>query len=104
MGGYAVVQLMMSCPELFAAGIVCCGGGMYWNAGRLKSIPLKFFHGAQDTAVYPEESLHMCANICSCGGDASVKIYPNNAHNCWDDVYSDVTVYEWLFSKRKEEL
>ena len=104
MGGYAIVQLMMSCPELFAAGIVCCGGGMYWNAGRLKKIPLRFFHGAQDTAVYPEESLHLCAKICAHGGDASVKIYPNNAHNCWDDVYSDATVYEWLFRKRKEEL
>ena len=102
MGGYAIVQLMMSCPELFAAGIVCCGGGMYWNAGRLKNISLRFFHGAQDKAVYPEESLHLCAEICAQGGDAKVTIYPKNDHNCWDDTYSNPNVYEWLFSKKKE--
>ena len=102
MGGYAIVQLMMSCPELFAAGIVCCGGGMYWNAARLKEIPIWFFHGAQDRTVYPEESLHLCAKICAAGGNARVKIYPHNAHNCWDDTYSDKNVYEWLFSHMKE--
>ena len=101
MGGYAIAQRMMSSPELFAAGIVCCGGGMYWNAGRLKEIPLQFFHGAQDKTVLPEESIHMCAKICASGGDAKITIYPNNAHNCWDDVYSDASVYEWLFSKKK---
>jgi len=35
MGGYATWQLAMSRPELFAAIIPICGGGMYWNAGRL---------------------------------------------------------------------
>ena len=102
MGGYASVQLMMSSPELFAAGIVCCGGGMYWNAGRLKQIPLQFFHGAQDKTVLPEESIHMCAKICASGGDAKITIYPNNAHNCWDDTYSNPEIYKWLFSKTKE--
>ena len=93
---------MMSCPELFAAGIVCCGGGMCWNASRLKDIPLRFFHGAQDKTVFPEESLHLCAKICAAGGDAKITVYPNNAHNCWDDTYSNPDVYEWLFSKKKE--
>lgn len=104
MGGYAIVQLMMSRPELFAAGIVCCGGGMYWNAAMLKKIPIWFFHGARDMVVYPEESLHLCAAICSAGGNARVKIYPNNDHNCWDDTYSDPNVYEWLFSHKRESL
>ena len=27
MGGYGMFQLMSSAPELFAAGIICCGGG-----------------------------------------------------------------------------
>lgn len=102
MGGYAIVQLMMSRPKLFAAGVVCCGGGMYWNAARLKEIPLWFFHGAQDKVVYPEESLHLCAKICAAGGNAKVTIYPNNDHNCWDDTYSNEAVYEWLFSYKKE--
>ena len=31
-GGYASWQLAMTCPELFAALVPVCGGGMYWNA------------------------------------------------------------------------
>lgn len=101
MGGYAIVQLMMSRPELFAAGIVCCGAGMYGNAGRLKDIPIRFFHGAQDKTVLPEESLHLVAAISAKGGDAEVMIYPDAAHNCWDITYANENVYKWLFEKRK---
>lgn len=101
MGGYAAVQLMMSCPELFAAGVICCGGGMYWNAGRLKHIPIQFFHGAQDKTVLPEESLHLCAKICKAGGNAKVTVYPNNDHNCWDDTYTNPEVYRWMLAQKR---
>ena len=74
---------------------------MYWNAGRLKHIPIQFFHGAQDKTVLPEESLHLCAKICKAGGNAKVTIYPNNEHNCWDDTYTDPAVYEWLFAQKR---
>ena len=32
MGGYAVWQMLMSDPQLYAGAIPICGGGMYWNA------------------------------------------------------------------------
>ena len=51
MGGYGIYQVMMSLPELFNKGFVCCGGGMYWNAGRLKDIKFRIFHGEQDLSV-----------------------------------------------------
>ena len=56
MGGYATWQLAMSMPERFAAIVPICGGGMYWNAGRLADIPVWAFHGAKDSTVYLEES------------------------------------------------
>ena len=59
MGGYGIFQVMMSRPELFHKAIVCCGGGMYWNADRMKNIKLRIFHGATDDVVYPEESKRM---------------------------------------------
>ena len=40
MGGYTTWELAMSMPEYFAAIVPICGGGMYWNAGRLKNVPL----------------------------------------------------------------
>ena len=37
MGGYAAWQLAMSRPALFAALTPVCGGGMAWNAPRLRT-------------------------------------------------------------------
>lgn len=103
MGGYAAYQLMMSRPQLFAAGIICCGGGMYWNAGRLKDIPLRVFHGEQDEIVLPSESRNMVKYINENGGNAELTLYPQYEHNCWDEVYSTKENFEWLRKQRKEK-
>ena len=62
MGGYAVWQLAMSMPKCFAAIVPICGGGMYWNAGRLANLPIWAFHGGKDKYVLPEESQKMVLN------------------------------------------
>lgn len=103
MGGYAAYQLMMSRPKLFSAGLICCGGGMYWNAGRLIDIPLRIFHGAQNTTVLPCESEHMTERINQYGGSAKLTIYPDCTHNCWDKVYTNKENFDWLLSKSKEK-
>lgn len=104
MGGYTAYQLMMSRPNLFSAGIVCCGGGMYWNASRFKNIPLRIFHGAQDKVVLPCESENMTKHINECGGNARLTMYPECAHNCWDKVYTNKENFDWLLSQCKEKL
>ena len=43
MGGYTIWQLAMSRPELFAAIVPICGGGMYWNAARLQHMAFGHF-------------------------------------------------------------
>ncbi len=101
MGGYAAYQLMMSLPDLFSAGIVCCGGGMYWNAQRLKNIPLKIFHGKKDLTVLPCESEHMAERIVQEGGTANLTIYSDCDHNCWDKAFSQPETLEWLFAQKK---
>ncbi len=103
MGGYTMVQLMMSRPEFWAAGIICCGGGMYWNAARLKHIPLWFFTGAKDTVVFPTESIHMANAVNRAGGVAKLTVLADNEHNCWDYAFLDsgVETYAWLGKQRK---
>ena len=59
MGGYATWQMAMSHPEWFAAIVPVCGGGMYWNGGRLKNVAVWAFHGDEDPVVYCEESRKM---------------------------------------------
>ncbi len=102
MGGYTSWQLGMSLPEYFAAIVPICGGGMYWNAGRLKNVPVWAFHGALDKTVLPEETLKMVAAVNNSGGNAKITIYPNNDHNAWTDTYNNPEVYEWLLSNKNQ--
>lgn len=98
MGGYGTWQLAMSCPELFAAIVPVCGGGMYWNAARLANVPIWAFHGAKDGTVFPEESEKMVNAVNKRGGSAKLTVYPENGHDSWTDTYTNRAVYEWLLS------
>jgi len=98
MGGYAVWQLAMSMPEYFAAVCPICGGGMYWNAGRLRNLPVWAFHGGKDTTVLPEESIKMTDAVNRYGGSAKLTVYPENGHDAWSDTYGNPEVFDWLLS------
>lgn len=101
MGGYAMMQLMQSRPQLFTAGIICCGGGMYWNAARLKEIPLRLFHGEKDAVVYPEESRRMAEKIAESGGRVTLTVYPDCEHDCWSRAFDDAENMNWLLKQEK---
>lgn len=100
MGGYAAWQLAMSLNNVFAAVLPVCGGGMYWNSGRLKNMPVWAFHGENDPTVFCEESVKMVEGINKRGGNAKLTIYPNTEHNAWDPTYSNPEVWEWVLAQR----
>ena len=102
MGGYGTWQLAMSLPELFAAIVPICGGGMYWNAGRLANVPVWAFHGALDQIVLLEESQKMVDAVNHCGGNAKLTVYPQNTHDAWCDTYSNSQVFAWLLSHKNQ--
>lgn len=96
MGSYGIWQLAMSMPEVFAAILPICGGGMYWNAKRLVNVPVWAFHGAKDKTVMLEESVKMVDAVNKHGGNATLTVYPDNTHNAWTDTYSNPEVFRWL--------
>ncbi len=100
MGGYGTWQLAMSIPETFAAIAPLCGGGTYWNAGRLVNVPVWAFHGGRDKSVFPEESVKMVNAVNRYGGNARLTIYPENGHNCWSNAYGDPALYDWFLFHR----
>ena len=102
MGGYATWQLAMSMPEYFAAIVPICGGGMYWNAFRLKNIPAWAFHGAKDPTVLVDESVKMVDAVNRKGGSAKLTVYPENGHDAWSDTYTNPEVYTWLLQHVNE--
>ena len=102
MGGYTTWQLGMARPELFAAILPICGGGMYWNASRLKSTAVWAFHGDADKTVLCEESIKMVNKINSAGGCAKLTIYEGVPHDSWSPTFRDPEVWKWVFEQRNK--
>jgi predicted peptidase len=100
MGGYGTWQMAQCRPELFAAIVPICGGGMYWNTGRLKDMGVWAFHGADDKTVLCEESVKMVEGINKRGGNAKLTIYENTAHNAWTPTFRNTEMWKWLFEQR----
>lgn len=101
MGGYATWQMAMSMPERFAAAVPICGGGMYWNAPRLKNLPVWAFHGSEDNVVRAEESRKMVDAVNAAGGDAHLTVYDGVGHNAWDYAYANGEMFSWLFAHKR---
>ena len=102
MGAYAAWQLAMTKPDMFAALVPVCGGGMYWNAERLKNMPVWTFHGALDDDVYPDESIKMVYRINKSGGKAKITVFEKADHNAWDPAYALDDMWDWMFEQSKE--
>ena len=101
MGGYAVWQLGMSLPYSFAALVPICGGGMYWNAARLKNMPIWAFHGKEDMVVFPSESFRMTEAVNAHGGNAKLTLYPACDHVSWRRAFAEPMLFDWLLSHHR---
>ncbi len=101
MGGYGSWELAMCCPEYFAAVVPICGGGMYWNAGRLKHLPIWAFHGEKDRVVFVEESRKMVDAVNKRGGNARLTLYPEAEHDSWTETYKNRELMLWLLEQSK---
>lgn len=99
MGGYTTWQMAMSHPEWFAAAVPICGGGMYWNAERLKHMGIWAFHGSDDPTVFCEESKKMVQKINQKGGNARLTIYEGVKHDAWTPTFKDPEMWKWMFSQ-----
>lgn len=104
MGGYGAWQMAMSRPELFAAVVPICGGGMYWNAARLKNMGVWAFHGTLDKSVFPEESQKMVDAINARGGNARLTMFEGVNHHSWIPTFHSEEMWKWLFEQRNSNI
>ena len=98
MGGYGTWELSLLRADWFAAAMPLCGGGIGGMAGQAGELPIRAFHGLRDQTVDPIESLQMAKAVNNAGGHAELILFPNLAHNCWDEVYTNEENYDWLFA------
>lgn len=101
MGGYGVFHYGAMRVERFAGFMPLCGGGDPDDAPVLARRPLWAFHGADDTAVAPEQSKQMVEAIRAAGGTVTYTEYPGVGHNCWDQAYGSDETIAWLLAQER---
>ncbi|MBQ8320026.1 MAG: prolyl oligopeptidase family serine peptidase [Clostridia bacterium] len=104
MGGYTAWLALMAKKQVFAAAVICCGGGQYWANFEYVDMPIRLVHGALDRTVLPRESEIMAERINAIGGKVELTVHESLAHDVWTVTFSDPKTYEWLLSNKKEIL
>ncbi|MHC4503775.1 MAG: carboxylesterase family protein [Planctomycetota bacterium] len=101
MGGYGTWSIAMENPRRFAAIAPLSGGGMVERAKRLAHLPIWAFHGKEDTEVPLNTSTDMVEAIKNAGGSPKLTIYPDKGHDIQSEVYSNISLYEWLLKQSR---
>lgn len=101
MGGFTCWQVAMMRPDWFVAAVPVCGSGMYWNAARLRDLPIWAFHGELDDVVSVEESRKMVDAVNKSGGNAKLTVYPSVQHDSWTPAFQEDELYNWLLNQHK---
>lgn len=100
MGGFGTWFTALAFPELFAAIVPVCGGGMTWKAPVLQ-MPIWAFHGADDEVVDPRETMQMILKVRqTSANDVRMTIFDKTGHDSWIKAYTP-ELLEWLLSKSK---
>ena len=99
MGGFGTWYTAMAYPDLFAAILPCCGGGMAWNAEVLK-MPIWAFHGLSDKVVSPNHTIEMVEKLKSCNENLKYTLLEGVGHNAWDYAFKEPAL-EWILSNKK---
>ncbi len=101
MGGYGTFDAIERYPDLFAAAMPICGGGDTSIAASIAHIPMWIFHGSEDAAVNPLNSVDMLQALMKAGAHPGYTQLPETGHFSWIAAYSDELAMEWLFRQRK---
>ena len=101
MGGYTAWTMAFVHPELFAAAIICCGGGLYAGVRDRIKFPVRAVHGTEDTCVLFRESELMVDRINRGGGQAELIPMEGYGHNISRDYFDNTEPYEWLIKHRR---
>lgn len=103
MGGYGTFGCIETWPNKYAAAIPICGWANITKAKKYaKRTAVWLFHGSDDTAVIPERSREVYAELKAKGCNVCYTEYPGVGHNSWTPALAEPELFKWLFSKSKK--
>ena len=101
MGGHGALRLATRHKSRFAAVVAVCGWANTYDVVRgLTHVPLWLFHGADDPVVPARCSADLASALASAGArHVRHTEYPGIEHECWDLVFAEPQLPEWLFAQ-----
>lgn len=103
MGSMGMWDLVCRRPELFAAGVACCGGFDADQAKKIKHIPFRIFHGDKDPWVPYDGSKAMFDALKKADADVDFKTYKGSDHFIWQPTFTDKALLKWLFEQKRKK-
>ena len=105
-GTFGVYAMAMEHPRTFAGMIVACGAANPARIEDLRGLPMWIFHSDDDPLIVPEFTLEPTLKaLDNAGIEYKLTRYPKgqvfwqSAHFCWEVLYKDKEVRDWLFSQ-----
>lgn len=101
MGGFGAWDFAQRYPDFVAAAAPICGGADDSTAAKIKHIPIWAFHGAKDTAVWPERSRSMVDAVKKAGGNIRYSEYEKVGHDSWNNAFAEPEILTWMFAQKR---
>jgi poly(3-hydroxybutyrate) depolymerase len=101
MGGMGTWSAVTAQPNRFAAAVPMSGNGDTRAAAAVASLPLWFFHAANDPTVGVDGSDNLVAALRDAGASTIYTRYDTGGHGIWSVAYAHPLLFPWLVSQMR---
>ena len=101
LGGYGLIDLIGTRPQLFAAAVVIAASGDRSFAKSLAGVPIWFFHGEHDEGVPVEGVRRLAGAVKRAGGTVRYTEYAGEGHGLAWIVVKEPELVPWVFAQRR---
>jgi predicted peptidase len=102
LGGHGTWEWAAAYPDDLAAIAPVCGFGDTDDVCRAKHVPVRAYHGADDTVV-PLAAQQECVDaLRACGGTVDFIVFPGVGHGAWIPAYDDPALVPWMMAQKRQ--
>lgn len=104
MGGFGTFESVYRNPDLYAAALPICGGGVAnLYDKKVKKTAFRVFHGDADGSVPVNMSREMVARLKALKMEVQYTEYPGVGHNSWDNVFAEPDYLSWMLTHKRKK-
>ncbi len=102
MGGMGTFDYICRHPGKFACAVPICGGINLTRLNKVRSMPIRIYHGSADDVVSVEFSRNAYIELKALGSEKVEYIeFPGVGHNSWDNAFAESDFVSWIFGQKK---